>query len=143
MDGKQAQEQNFGIPDRIWDQYFGPQGEISKIKNEELPAITGKLNDICRKIDRVESKLDKLPDHAPRILTLEKRMGDQELKCIEELVNRNTAQATRREVVKEIHEAEEVIRQQEWKKFQRIIMLIGAVCTIIGAGIALLGMFVF
>lgn len=109
-----------GIPDRIWDLYFGPKGEIAELKktNKELHKC---LTEISKKIDRYNSLHDKFTEHTKLQKEVVERLEAQEKKCEEELHSRQTEAEVRKKILAEKKETE----QQEHDKYIRTIKAAG------------------
>jgi len=108
------------IPDRIWDLYFGPKGEIAQLKQttQELHEC---LKELDRKLDRYNSLHDKFTEHAKVQKEIIKRLEAQEKKCEEELQSRQTETEVRNRIRQERKETE----AKEHDKYIRTIKFAG------------------
>lgn len=117
-----------GIPDRIWELYFGPQGQVSKLQ-ESIGKLHGKINDLSNQLDNVESMYGTVTEHSQAINLLQNKLQEVDLRCIKI----QEAKHSRQQTLEQVKEEASTERDEEYRRFLKTMKII----LVIFAGVSL------
>jgi len=137
MSGNTEQAIKEAIPDRVWDLYFGPDGQIPQL-HSSISQLNARLGETNRRIDKynnlhslMEALARQVGEVCTTVKTHERILADHKIRKETEI-----------EILKREKEIAEEAREQEAKRFGKIIKIIGTIIALIGLGITILVTFV-
>ncbi len=120
-----------GIPDRVWDLYFGPKGAI--------PRLEKTMNSLCLKLDAVSTGLEqtqkdmkKYNDLRPEIKNNTAAIKEQRRICSEVQREKEVAVRTNAEWEKRVKAERLEARDETWHRFKVITTVIGLILAAAG-----------
>lgn len=119
------------IPDRVWDLYFGPGGQIPELQNK-INTLFGKLDDLCRKIDKYNGLLEKQQCNEKEIADIKSRMAEQ-----------HTIRVTEEEMTLKVKEAEREAEVRTWRRVKMLATIAGVVIGFLGLLLTYAGIYVY